>query len=168
MADKLRPGERGCDSNKFPKAFTESRSINGKNPMIHPRARRRRASILLATAALWLIAVTLCSTNALAEVLHEHEPVGHGSQAPAGDHHEGNCCKSVQTFAAPMFASHLVKAPISAAVSPIFLFACLDTFSFDATVTFPSIRSTSPPERISFAELVLQRCRQSQAPPLLS
>ena len=136
--------------------------------VFHPNATRRRAGILLATTLLWLVWGTLCSTNALAEVSHDHESDGHEHQTPDGDHHEGNCCQSVQTFAAPTFALHLVKAPLADAVGPVFVFLSLDIISFDADAALTSIRSTSPPGRTSFAELVLQRCRQSQAPPLLS
>jgi hypothetical protein len=155
----------------FPQRLRPNAAENRTAIMYHPKTTRRCASVLLATAVLWLVMVTLCSTNALAEVPHEHEPAGHDHHTPGQDHHESSCgCESIQAFAAPTFAGHLVKVPLADATGPgpIFIFSYPDVASFDVEAGLISRSSTSPPERISFAELVLQRCRQSQAPPRLA
>ena len=138
--------------------------------MNHPNKERCRGSILLAAASIWLIAVTLCSNRIMAEAPHddEHDRDGHHS-APAGDHHEGGCgCESFSSFAPQSGALNLVKAPAPASVGPLFLVIWIDEIPMESAVLASLTQSTGPPDRISFAELVLQRCRHSHAPPLLT
>jgi len=134
--------------------------------MIHSKSPRLGAGLLLATAVLWLMMVTLCSGGVLLEDCHDHEMAGHDHPAPDGDHHDGCCCQSVHVFAAPALAFDSVKAPPADSTDPVGFFSHPAKLFGRAEALLPGILTTIPPERTSFATLVLHRCRQSQAPPL--
>jgi hypothetical protein len=140
--------------------------------MIQPAIERRRGSILLAASVIWLIAVTLCSNGVVADEPHDndHSSADHQS-APVGEHHDDGCgcsCDSFSSFAPQSNAASLVKAPAPAADGPLFLLTWIDEIPLEMVALSSRNQSTGPPERLSFAELVLQRCRHSHAPPLLT
>jgi hypothetical protein len=131
--------------------------------MIDLPTAHRRCRILLAAAAIWLVAVTLCSTGTMAAA-HDHD---HDS-TPAGEHHEDGCgCASFSSFPAQSFASDLAKVPAPAITDALPL-GSLEEIPRESGAFSRLIHSTGPPERLSFADLVLQRCRHSHAPPLLT
>ena len=141
----------------------------GSTLMIPSRSVCRRGSLLLATAAIWFIGVTLCSTEALGEDSHRDEPVSKDQHAPAGDHHADGCgCESIQSCSALIYAPGLAKAPMLELIGPVFLSPDLEGFRLEADVVVSRIRNTGPPERSLLAELVIQRAVLSQAPPILT
>ena len=135
----------------------------------------RRSLVLLAATVIWLIAVTLCSTGAMAASAHthdgDHSDTGHEhhSSAPSSTHDEADCgCESFNAFPAQPATPDLGKIPAPAPGGEFFLSAWSIPFSFEPCPAASLIQSTSPPQRLSFAELVLQRCLLSHAPPSLT
>ena len=141
--------------------------------MIRPPS-TRRSLVLLAATAIWLIAVTLCSTRAMTAPAHvhdgDHSDHGHHSSAPTGPHGDNDCgCESFNTFPSQSATQDLAKAPLPPPAIPLLVLQTWSDEIFLALhVAAPFIQSTSPPERLSFAELVLQRCLLSHAPPGLT
>ena len=159
-----------CQRNS--EGYGDFESISIRATMLHPTIVRRRGSILLAAAVTWLIAVMLCSNRVLAEDSHadEHSGSGHHSE-PAGEHHDDGCgcgCDSFRSFTPQPHAASLVKAPAPAPDGSLFILTWIDEIPFETDAISSLNQSTGPPVRLSFAELVLQRCRHSHAPPFLT
>jgi len=134
--------------------------------MVTRKTRQHRSRLLLVAALVWLVSVTLCSTKITAEIPHGEE--SHAHQMPGAAHHhtcgEEPCgCASIHAFTAQDLHSSLAKAPAPA--GPRFFFLPVDETLPRPSVTIAHRQSTDPPERLSFAEQVLQRCLLSQAPP---
>ncbi len=159
-----------CQRNS--EGYANFECITNRDIMIHPTTARRRGSILLAAAVTWLIAVTLCSNHVVAEESHADEASGSAHHsAPAGEHHDDGCgcsCDTFSSFAPQSNAASLVKAPAPAWDGPVFILTWIDENPLEMVALASRNQSTGPPERLSFAELVLQRCRHSHAPPLLT
>lgn len=138
---------------------------------------------LLSAALVWLVSVTLCSTRVFAEAPHEHPASsGHSDHAAdpatadAGHTHsdssqhgktdDESCgCESFSAF--PAQTATLAKAPAPLA-SPLLYTIILDKFTYESAATKITAQDTGPPGRFSFAELVLQRCLLSHAPPVVA
>ena len=145
--------------------------------MISFRTRNFRAHTLVVAAIVWLVSVTLCSTQALAEQAehdHEHdaaEPHAHHCHDSAhhgdqGDHcDDGGCgCESFKAF--PANTAPLSKAPAPLA-SLLLHHVFLDEFTFESVAIAIIAQNTGPPGRLSPDELILQVCRFSHAPPFV-
>ncbi|SRR5258708_6101237 len=139
--------------------------------MFFLRAKRLPASVLCLTALVWLVAVSLCSNRLVDETSaqdHQHAAHTHHNHASSSDHqHEKDSCgcDTIHSFPALDLHSNLAKASVPSLGGPLFISARSDVFSL-TPVDHPSqSQSTGPPERLSFAELVLQRSLLSQAPP---
>jgi len=134
--------------------------------MVTRKTRQNRSRLLLAAALVWFFSVTLCSTKMVAEIPHGEE--SHAHQMPGAAHHhtcgEEPCgCASIHAFTAQDPHSSLAKAPTPA--GPRFFLLPVDELFRGPSVATAHRQSTDPPERLSFAEQVLQRCLLSQAPP---
>lgn len=136
------------------------------------RVRPVSAATLLSAALVWLVLVTLCSTRTLdARPAHAHESAGthSGPDHDSGAQHENACddgcgCESFKVFPAQSVAT--AKAP-SPSASLLLYSILLDEFTHESVASAITARNTGPPPRVSFAELVWQRCRLSHAPPLM-
>lgn len=132
-----------------------------------------RCSVLLVAAVVWLVAVTVCPTGVFAEPPHVHPaPGGHSEHAhgPAHDHgahpQDAGCgCESFKAF--PAQTAALAKAPVPS-VSVFYYAILLDEFTHDCAAITITAQDTGPPGRLSCAELVLQRCWLSHAPPFVT
>jgi hypothetical protein len=127
----------------------------------------------LAATVLWLVSVTLCSTGVFAGVSHDHPAAGghsahaHGAAHDHGAHPEdpGCGCESFKAF--PAQTAALAKAPVPS-VSVFYYAILLDEFIHDYAAITITAQGCGPPERLSCAELVLQRCCLSHAPPAVA
>ena len=130
------------------------------------------ARVLLMASAVWLVAVTLCSTGAMPmegppepshAVADSHSEHSHDSSHQHSDQSDHNCgCESFKAF--PAQAVALAKAP-SPTASFVLYTILLDEFTFVSAGATVTAQNAGPPGRIAFNELVLQRCRLSHAPP---
>ena len=127
--------------------------------------------MLLIAAAVWFVAVTLCSTGAMQmEVATEPSHAvadSHADHAHDASHHseksDHSCgCESFKSF--PVQAVALAKAPAPAAAFVLYTIL-VDEFTFESSGSAVVAQGTGPPGRIAFDKLVLQRCRLSHAPP---
>ena len=135
------------------------------------RQHHRSGWVLLATAMMWLISVTICSTRATAELADNHdegaeahEHAGHSHDSShSGDQGGDSCsCKTFKAFPAQTAAA--AKAPLPA--TSHFLYLILPDEFFHASFAIAiRAKDTGPPERLSLAESVLQNCRLGHAPP---
>ncbi len=141
--------------------------------MTAPHHRFLTGTALLSAALVWLVSVTLCSARVFAEAPHEHPASSGSSDHAHGSTHdhdgkqpadEGCGCESFKAF--PAQAVALAKAPAPAA-SFVLYTIFLDEFTYASAATSITAQNTGPPGRISFDELVLQRCRLSHAPPFV-
>lgn len=139
--------------------------------MFFVRQRHRSGWVLLATAMVWLVSVTVCSTRATAELgdnhddnaeAHEHAGHSHDSSHPDDQGGDDCSCKSFKAFPAQTVAT--AKAPLPAASHFLYLIPPHEFYyaSFAIAITR---KDTGPPERLSLAELILQQCRLGHAPP---
>jgi hypothetical protein len=127
--------------------------------MVSRKTSQTRSRLLLAAALVWFVSVTLCSTKLVVET--PHHMVG-----PAHHHHACNdtCgCESIHAVSAQDFYSSLAKAPAPA--GPLFFFFPTDNVFNESHLVALHRQNTDPPERLSFAELVLQHGLLSHAPP---
>jgi hypothetical protein len=127
--------------------------------MVARKTRQNRFRLLLVAAFVWLVSVTLCSTKVLAE-MPPH------LAGPAHCHHACNdaCgCESIHAVPAQDLSANLAAAPAPA--GPLFLLLPTDEILSEAHLVALHPQSTDPPERLSFAELVLQHGLLSHAPP---
>jgi hypothetical protein len=82
-----------------------------------------------------------------------------------GDQRDDGCgCESFKAFPAQTVA--LAKAPAPSA-SCLLYTILLNEFAYESAATSITAQNTGPPGRMSFDELVLQRCRLSHAPPFV-
>ena len=135
------------------------------------RQRQRSGWVLLATAMVWLVSVTICSTRATAELgdshddnAEAHDHVGHPHDSSHSDDqgNDGCSCKSFKAFPAQTVAA--TKAPRLAASHFLYLILPHEFYyaSFAIAIT---AKDTGPPERLSLAESILLQCRLDHAPP---
>lgn len=90
---------------------------------------------------------------------HSHDSSHHSDKS------EHSCgCESFKSFSTQIAA--LAKAPAPGA-SCVLYTILPDEFTYVSAATSITAQNTGPPGRISFDELVLQRCRLSHAPPLV-
>ena len=140
--------------------------------MISPRATPFSARVLLTAAAIWLVSVTLCSTQAIAEPPHEHgtEAEGHAHSHEDGHAHgktadDGCGCESFKAFSARTADAAKMAAPLA---TLLFTLVAIDDSISDQEPPAVQVQSTGPPETESFAKHFLQRCLLSQAPPVMA
>lgn len=135
------------------------------------RTRSFSGRMLLMASAVWLVAVTLCSTGAMSmegpaeprhTVAESHTDHSHDS-SHHGDKSDHSCgCESFKSFPAP--AVTLAKAS-TPATSFVLYTIPVDEFTAVSAGSVITTQNTGPPGRLAFDELILQRCRLSHAPP---
>jgi hypothetical protein len=106
-----------------------------------------------------------------AQAMDAHPPAAesHAHHSHNAAHHDdkgddGCGCESIKAF--PAQTATLAKAPAPGAAVLLYSVRLDDAF-YESFVTAVATQNTGPPERISFAELVLQQCRFSHAPPFV-
>jgi hypothetical protein len=136
--------------------------------MIRPRTQHPISALLLVAAASWVFAVTLCFTQTgAARQGHDH-PIS-SSGAPCHDGEEPGCsCETFNSFPVQPARNLGIEVIPPEPVGPIFITSWDDALLPPFRLVSSIIQSTGPPERLSFAELVLQRSVQSHAPPVRS
>ena len=133
--------------------------------------RQRSGWVLLVTAIVWWVTVTVCSTGATSELAdnhkdnaeaHEHAGHSHDSSHSDDQGDNGCGCKSFKAFPAQTATATIVPLPVT---SHLLYLISPDEFYYASFAIAILAKDTGPPERLSLAQLILQQCRLDHAPP---
>jgi len=132
--------------------------------MITAKSRHLSGPLLLCAAWIWLLSVSVCATRTLADEPHEHSSSSeHSHHDQGGDAQESSCgCETFNSLPGEAPAQAKLSFPT---VSPFVHTTVAKLAALESPANTVSDRITGPPWRCSFAELILQRCRLSHAPP---
>ena len=137
--------------------------------MLSATHRLTRSAILLASAVVWVGSVMLCSTRILGESEAAGPATSHSHHEHGAPHDHGNSskdddcgCSSFKAF--PVQISAQTKAHVPAA-APHAYSVSIEESEYRHAASELIAQNTGPPPRIGWAELVLERCRLSHAPP---